>query len=293
MHIQGAAEDIGEPQHIVHLIRIVGAPGGHDEILARGVRYFRADLRIGVGECKHDRSARHGLHHLRCQDIRRRNADEYVGATHRIGKRTLVGHLRVAALVEIEISARCLDHALAVKQQDVVALRAKRDQQLDGGESRRPCTEQYYLRLGELLALEFKRVQQASANNDCRAVLVVMEDRNVEVSAQHLFDGEAVGRRNVFQIDATEGRGDVGHGFDKRLERRRVDLDIKNVDICKALEQHRLAFQHRLGGERPAIAKAENRRAITDDRHQISLVGVAVDGVGIARDFAYRLGDSW
>ena len=46
----------------------------------------------------------------------------------------------------------------------------------------------------------------------------------------------------------------------------RVDLDVEDVDAGELLEQHRLAFHHRLGGERADIAEAEHGRAVGDRR---------------------------
>ena len=48
------------------------------------------------------------------------------------------------------------------------------------------------------------------------------------------------------------------------------------IDIGEALEQHRLAFHHRLGGQRAQIAQAQNRGAVGDHRDQIALGGVVV-----------------
>ena len=63
-----------------------------------------------------------------------------------------------------------------------------------------------------------------------------------------------------------------------------VDLDIDRVHIGEALEEDRLAFHHRLGGERAQIAQAQDRGAVGDDRHEIALGGIVVDRVGPFRD---------
>ena len=52
--------------------------------------------------------------------------------------------------------------------------------------------------------------------------------------------------------------------LDHALDVRRVDLDVEHVDAGEFLEQHRLAFHHRLGGERADIAEAEHGGAVRD-----------------------------
>ena len=59
-----------------------------------------------------------------------------------------------------------------------------------------------------------------------------------------------------------------------------VELDVDRIDVGEALEQHRLAFHHRLGGERAEIAEAEDRGAVGDDRDEIALGGIVI---GLAR----------
>ena len=54
----------------------------------------------------------------------------------------------------------------------------------------------------------------------------------------------------------------------------RVDLDVEDVDAGEFLEQHRLAFHHRLGGERADIAEAEHGRAVGDHADQVGAAGV-------------------
>ena len=53
----------------------------------------------------------------------------------------------------------------------------------------------------------------------------------------------------------------------------RVDLDVEHVDAGEFLEQDRLAFHHRLAGERADIAEAEHGGAVRDDRDEIGARG--------------------
>ena len=137
-----------------------------------------------------------------------------------------------------------------------------------------------------------QRVDQAGGGDDGGAVLVVMEDRNVHQLAQALLDDEAVGRLDVLKIDAAEGGPEIAHRADELVDVLGVDFEIDRIDIGEALEQHRLAFHHRLRGERPEIAQAQNRRAVGDDRDEIALGGIVIGGVGIFGDLAHRHRDA-
>jgi hypothetical protein len=124
-------------------------------------------------------------------------------------------------------------------------------------------------------------------------VLVVVEHRDVELLAQTAFDLETMRCGDVFQIDAAEGRRYRDHGLDEVLRVLRVDLDVEHIDAGEALEQHALAFHHRLAGQGADIAETQHRRSVGDHADQIALGRVFV-GVGrILRDRAHRLGDAW
>jgi hypothetical protein len=49
-------------------------------------------------------------------------------------------------------------------------------------------------------------------------------------------------------------------------------FEIDRVDVGEALEQHRLAFHHGLGGERTAIAEPEDRGAVGDHGNEVAFV---------------------
>ena len=76
-------------------------------------------------------------------------------------------------------------------------------------------------------------------------MLVVVEDRNVEVLAQPLLDLEAPGGRDVLQVDAAEARGQVPDGLDDLGWILGGQADRHGVDATEFLEEHRLAFHDR------------------------------------------------
>src|SRR3546814_3438984 len=100
-------------------------------------------------------------------------------------------------------------------------------------------TETYDARVLDPLALQFQRIEQARAQHDRGAVLVVVEHRNVAALDQRAFDLEAGGCGDVFEVDAAKGRTDAHDGVDEFLRIPGIDLDIDYVDIGKLFEQHR------------------------------------------------------
>ncbi|MDT4855915.1 hypothetical protein FQZ97_902880 [compost metagenome] len=112
-----------------------------------------------------------------------------------------------------------------------------------------------------------------------------MEHGDVALLDQHLLNFEAVGRLDVFQIDAAEGIGDACDRVDESLRALCLDLDIDRVNAGEALEKQRLAFHHRFTGQGAQITQAEDGGAIADHGDQIALAGEAV---GVVRVRGYR-----
>ena len=84
--VERAAEDIGEAQDIVDLIRVVRAAGGDDAVGPRGLGQFRADLGLGVGQRQDDGPLGHGLHHLHGQHAGGGAAQKDIGVLDDIGQ---------------------------------------------------------------------------------------------------------------------------------------------------------------------------------------------------------------
>ena len=104
-------------------------------------------------------------------------------------------------------------------------------------------------------------------------MLVVVEDRNVELLAQPGLDLEAARGRDVLEVDAAEGGSDELHGLDDLLRVLGVEADGKGIHSGQLLEEHGLALHHRhrrLGAD---VAEPEHRGAVGDDGHRILLDG--------------------
>ena len=107
-----------------------------------------------------------------------------------------------------------------------------------------------------------QRVDQPGGGDDGRAVLVVMENRDLQTLAKLLLDDETFRRLDVFQIDPAKAWRQHRDGIDKFVGVMRVDLKVEAVDIGEFLEQNGLAFHHRLRGGGADVAEAEYCRAV-------------------------------
>ena len=116
-------------------------------------------------------------------------------------------------------------------------------------------------------------VEHRRADDDRRAVLVVVEHRDLHPLAQLALDVEALRRLDVLEVDAAEGGLERGDDVDQLVGVALVDLDVEHVDAGELLEQHALAFHHRLAGERADGAQAEHRGAVGDHRDQVAARG--------------------
>ena len=163
-----------------------------------------------------------------------------------------------------QLVAPFIDDAVDVGDPDVLAPGAQRHQQIEAGERRGAGARGHDLDVLDALAGEFERVGTAAADDDRRAVLVVVEDRDAHARLQPLLDLEAFRRLDVLEVDAAEGRLQRRDHVDQLVDVRRVDLDVEHVDAGELLEQDRLALHHRLGGQRADVAEAEHRRAVGD-----------------------------
>ncbi len=108
-----------------------------------------------------------------------------------------------------------------------------------------------------------------------RAVLVVVEHRDVEALLQPTLDLEAARRADVLEVDAAVRRGDARHGVDDLVDVGRVEADRHAVDAAELLEQQRLALHHGERGERPDVAETEHGGAVGDDEDGVAAPGVA------------------
>ena len=132
----------------------------------------------------------------------------------------------------------------------------------------------------QVLADDPQGVGQGGQDHDGRAVLVVVEHRDVERLPQPALDLEAAGGGDVLEVDPAVAGGqqlDRAHDLVGVLGGQ---ADRPGVDPGELLEQQGLALHHRHGRLGADVAQAEHGRAVGDHGH-----GVALDGqlAGVGR----------
>ena len=146
------------------------------------------------------------------------HADEHVGARHDLVQRALA-HLGVRVLGEpllrrVEFAAAPgPDRALAVEADHVGHTGGLQD--LGDRNAGRADAGDDDLEVFHLLVDDLERVAQRGERDDGGAVLVVVEDRDVEAGLEPLLDLEAARRGDVFEVDATEDGLEALDGFDQ------------------------------------------------------------------------------
>ncbi len=290
--VEGAAEDEREAEHVVDLVGIIAAPGGDDRIRTHRLGVIGSDLGIGIGHGEDDRLVGHVRHPFGLDRALDRQAEEDVRALQRLFQRPALGVDGMGALPLVDAFAAVVDHAGAVAHGDVLVLDAHRLDQRGTGDGGGAGAVHHDLHVRQLAAGDVAGIDEASRGDDRRAVLVVVHDRDIHPLAQRLLDDEALGRLDVLEIDAAKARLHQGDRLDEGIGVLGRQLEVDRIDIGEALEQHRLAFHHRLGGERAEIAEAEDRRAVGDHRHQVGTGRVSCRGGGIFGDCLDRGGDA-
>ena len=245
--VERAAEDEGKAQDVVDLVREVRAPGADHRVGPRFARFVRHDLRVWIGQRHDQRMIRHRLDHLGLQHVGRGDAQENVCAADHLSQRALLGFLRIDRLPAVhQRVAALMHHAVNVADPDVLALRAERNQQIETGDRRSTSARGDDLDVGELLAVQQQSIGDGGADNDGRAMLIVMEDRDLHALLQPRLDLEAFGSLDVLQIDAAERRLQRRNGLHHAVDGVGRDFDVEDVDPGEFLEQDRLAFHDRL-----------------------------------------------
>src|SRR5262249_29125945 len=208
------------------------------------------------------------------QDAGHREPDEDVraleGPAETTRDPTRVGGGGDPALHEVHaFSPTAVDDAVLVDPDDVTD--PGRLKNLDGGGPGRadPCHD--HPDPPRVLAHDLERVEERGEHHDRGAVLIVVEDRDVQLLAQALLDVEAARRGDVLEVDAAEGRRDELHRLHDLVHVLGRQTHGEGVDPRELLEQHRLAFHHRQRRLGTDVAQAQHGRAVGHDRDGVVL----------------------
>ena len=269
--VERSLEDEREAQQVIHLVREVGPAGGDDRVRPRSLRQVRHDLRHRVGEREDDRSVSHPLDHLGGQDAGGGQSQEQIGAGNGVGERPCRRLPSISCLLRRHpFRAPGVDDPLVIDEQHVFPPRAQAQQQIQTSDAGGAAAGRDDAEVLDRLPHATQRVQHGGADDDRRAVLVVVQHRDLHSRAQQLFDDEAIGRLDVFEIDGAEAglerRDDVGEFLRVCLRH----LDVEHIDSGELLEENGLSLHHRLRRQRADVAEAEHGRTVADDGDEIA-----------------------
>ena len=274
-HVESAAENAREGQHVVDLVVVVAAPRADDR-RASLERELRHDFGRRVRHREEHGLRRHRAYHILRDDAGGGDTDKDVRAAHRVGERAgpvfMVRDFYHGELFFVRARGLFADDALAVAEQHVAD--ADREQQARDGDSggSRPVHDD--ADVGHLLIHELQRVDERRERDDRRTMLVVVENGDVERRLQRALDFKTARRRDVLEVDSAEAAREERHGLHNLVHVMRAHAERNRVHAAKFLEEDALPLHDRHSRLRPDIAEAEHCGAVRDDG----------DGVPAARE---------
>ena len=293
-HVQRTAEDAREGEEVVDLIREVRASRA-DDACACCLCLVGQDLGDGVRHRHDDGVLAHALDHLGGEAAGGGDADEDVLALDDLGEGALlflmVGDFGDALLVRVHVLfASLVDRARRVAEDD--GLDAVGEEEACDRLSCRTCAVDDDVRRLEVTSEVLVRVEEGGDDDDRCAVLVIMENGDVEGLFELVLDVKALRCLDVLEVDAAVGGGDELADFDDVLDFFAVHADGDGVDTGKALEEDRLALHDGEACACADVAETEDGGAVRDDGDHVALARVVVDLFGICLDREARCGDA-
>ena len=288
--IQRAAEDEREAQDVVNLVRVVRTTGANDGVGTHLFCQRRQDFRFRVGERQDHWRTRHLLNHFLGQHFRTGATEENICAVNHIIQRTLTviyhrisrfgfRHVRFAVFV---------NHAFGVADHNIVLLHPERHQQIHTGNRRCACARHHHAHVRDIFLNHPQTVQNSGSTDDCRTVLIIVEDRNIHALAQFLLNVEALRGFNIFEVNAAK-RGFQGRNhIDKFIRIEFIHFDVENINPGEFLKQNAFAFHYRLTGQRANVAEAQHRCTVGNNRNQVAARGIFVGGQRVFLNFQTR-----
>ena len=175
-----------------------------------------------------------------------------------------------------------VNRAAAVAHNHV--LQTERNEQADDRDAGGSGAAGDNLDLVQLPARELERVQHGGKRNDGRAVLVVVEDRDIAAGLEALLNFKAARGGNIFEVDAAEAARNQANGIDDVVHVLGADADRNRVHAAEALEQRAFSLHDRHAGLRADVAEAEHRGAVRYHGHEIRTAGQVVALVHVLLD---------
>ena len=236
-NVQRATEDKGEAENVVDLVGIVGPSRGHDQVCPGFFRGLVANLRHRISHGENDRLIRHGTHHVLGHNVGAGEAGEDIRSLHGFRQGSRRGLGGEAGLVGVHaFAAPFVNDALGVAKNNVFPLHPQSNVVLGAGNPGRSGAVDHHGDLADVLPHDLQRVYEGCSGDDCRPMLVVVEDGNRHGAPQGLLDVEAFRGFDVFQVDAADGWLEQLAEADDVVGILRTYFEVEHIDIREALE---------------------------------------------------------
>src|SRR5215204_3829586 len=134
------------------------------------------------------------------------------------------------------------------------------------------------------LTNNLQRICQRRRRDNGGAVLVIMENGNIEHSLQRLFYIKAFRCLDIFEVDTTEGRRNCSYDLDDFIRVMGIYFDIEHINVSKFFEQYTFSLHDWLAGECTTVAKPKNGGTIRDHRNQVAFRCVLISILWILFD---------
>ena len=133
----------------------------------------------------------------------------------------------------------------------------------------RACTVHNDFDVLKLLADELERVEQTRCNDDSSSVLVVVENRNIALFLELLFDLKASGSGDVLEVNAAKGAADEINCVDDFIDALASYANRESVNVAERLEQRAFSFHNGHACLGTDIAETENRGAVCNNGDKV------------------------
>jgi hypothetical protein len=207
--------------------------------------------------------------------------------------------LAVVAGIAFDVLPPCVQGALGVEEAELGGVAAVREDEPRDRRVGGPRAKQDDPGVAELLARQLERVDQARQGHAGGALGVVVPHRYVACLPQLVQDPEAVGLRDVLEVDRAEGVLDHLHELDDlgrvvlAVLAARVHAEGDRVHAAQVLHQEGLALHDPEASGRRAVAVAQDPRRVRDDTDEVAPVGQGEGQVVVVADARRHGGDAW
>ncbi|MNC10941.1 hypothetical protein D3C75_586230 [compost metagenome] len=270
--IQRATEDEREAQHVVDLVWEVRTAGTNNRVRTHFFCQRRQDFRLRVSQRQNQWRTRHFLDHFLAHSFRARTAEENIRAFNDFIKRAfaVIFHRVSRFGFRHVFFTAFVDNAFRVANHNVVFLNTQLHQQIHTGNGRRTRARNHQPHIRDILLDYAQAVEHRRGTDNCSAVLIVVEHRNVHAFAQFFLDIEALRRFDIFEVDAAKRWLECSNHLNQFVRVHLINFDIKYINTGKFLEQNALTFHHWLARQRTDITQSQHRGAVRNHTDQVA-----------------------